>query len=130
MSSEVICGEKMFIKLCLNAVHWISVDGIFCCKCHGPKVVEIKCPYAKRFDNPKDVSRERVENNDYLYQIQIGIYEMKTCDFVIYTTKGINVVNIEFNWEFFDTISQLFSIKKLDYCFRKYLFPHVFESLQ
>lgn len=98
-----------------------SPDAIFQCKCHGRKIVEIKCPYSKRFDNPKEVLQVKVQDKEYFYQVQgqMGLLGIDSCDLVLYTTKGISVESIDFDQEFFRAM-----IEKLDCFFKKYLFPY------
>ncbi|KAK3083939.1 hypothetical protein FSP39_005662 [Pinctada imbricata] len=103
-----------------------SVDGIFSCKCHGMKILEIKCPYSTRNLHPKEVAIQKgccidgnksvvTENCDYYHQLQgqMGLYGIPSCDLVIYTQKGIHVSHLEFNKIFFNEMMkklQLFLI--------------------
>lgn len=32
-----------------------SVDGLFTCKCHGSTIIEVKCPFSSRDEDPKHV---------------------------------------------------------------------------
>ncbi|CAC5410112.1 unnamed protein product [Mytilus coruscus] len=97
-----------------------SVDGIFTCKCHTSKVIEVKCPYSARFDNPKDVAEDKLYKNDYYHQIQeqrqMGIYGLDKCDLVIYTSKGICVTTVDFDPIFFNNM-----LTKLDKFYREHL---------
>ncbi|XP_076071139.1 uncharacterized protein LOC143042618 isoform X1 [Mytilus galloprovincialis] len=98
-----------------------SVDGIFTCKCHTSKVIEVKCPYSARFDNPKDVAIDKSHKNDYYHQIQgkMGIYGLDKCDLVIYTSKGICVTTVDFDPIFFNNM-----VTKLDKFYREHLLPY------
>lgn len=79
-----------------------SVDGIFTCRCHGKKIIEIKCPYSLRHMHPREVAIQKgcviignkslvTEKSEYYHQMQgqMGIYGISCCDLVIYTEKGI-----------------------------------------
>ena len=113
-----------------------SADGIFSCKCHLTKLVEVKCPYTGRDLHPKEVALtkgcEMVDDklvlqhdSDYFHQVQgqMGIYGYSKCDLVIYTKNGICVVNVEFDKLFFDSM-----LKKLTYFFKEHLLMKMFEK--
>lgn len=114
-----------------------SVDGIFSCKCHGKKVIEIKCPYALKHMHPKEVALQKgcitvdnksvvSEKSDYYHQMQgqMGIYGIHTCDLVIYTQKGIHVSQVEFDEAFFNNM-----LKKISIFFHQYLFKHLLQDV-
>lgn len=114
-----------------------SVDGMFSCKCHQSKVLEVKCPYTHRNDHPKDVALLKgcsLENNklvllptsDYYHQVQgqMGLYGVDECDLIIYTCKGIAVVTVNFDISFFDNM-----IHKLKMFFRNHLVKTIFENI-
>jgi len=95
-----------------------SPDGIVSCRCrtvHEDRLIEIKCPYSKRFDSPKDAAVHCGARNDngvwtmdkthkYYAQIQgqCGIVGMNWCDLVIFTTKGIHVITVPFDSEYYE----------------------------
>ncbi|CAG2251557.1 unnamed protein product [Mytilus edulis] len=74
-----------------------------------------------RFDNPKDVTKDKSHKNDYYHQIQgqMGIYGLDKCDLVIYTTKGICVTTVDFDPIFFNNM-----VTKLDKFYREHLLPY------
>ena len=114
-----------------------SVDGLLTCKCHNQRLVEVKCPFTCREENPKDVCLQKgcslvengqiivTEKSDYYHQIQgqMGIYDLQYCDLVVYTKKGICVAHAEFDNEFFQSM-----LSKLDTFFRNYVVEKLFES--
>ncbi|KAK7093524.1 hypothetical protein V1264_007259 [Littorina saxatilis] len=94
-----------------------SVDGLVSCSCtgHSEKLIEIKCPYALRELSPKDAARQRGcelnvdngswslnERSQYFHQIQtqLFVYGLSECDLVIYTTKGIIIVPVQYSEKF------------------------------
>lgn len=99
-----------------------SPDNIRSCKCkHGCQnvVVEYKCPFNHREKDPKEafVSKEvgGMKNNGkfslkpstrYFYQVQLQMFvcEPTACDFVLWTTKGIFVVQVTFEPKFMESI--------------------------
>ena len=110
-----------------------SADGVVTCHCknHDKKLIEIKCPYALCDATPKDAAKERgcIKQNgkwvlktssDYYTQIQgqLGISNVKVCDLVVYTTKGIHVIPVDFDQDFFDDLKM-----RLTQFFNKYMFP-------
>ncbi|CAG2255270.1 unnamed protein product [Mytilus edulis] len=79
-------------------------------------------PYiGSRFDNPKDVTKDKSHKNDYYHQIQgqMGIYGLDKCDLVIYTSKGICVTTVDFDPIFFNNM-----VTKLDKFYREHLLPY------
>ena len=101
---------------------WIgaSLDGIRKCQCCDPTVVEIKCPFKGKDLDPKvafllpSVGGKKDKDGKYCldknhihyFQVQTGmtVSGLKTCDFVTYTSKGIFVVKINFNINFWETV--------------------------
>ena len=118
-----------------------SVDGICTCKCippHPPKIIEIKCPYSMRNENPKDVAIKSnciydkssgnwnvTPNSPYYVQIQgqLGLYEYEDADLVIYTQKGIHVSHVHFDKEFFSSI-----VQKLVLFHKSYVLPALLKQ--
>ena len=95
-----------------------SPDGISTCKCkavHSRKLVEVKCPYSFRIMNAKDAAKEKglkegsngelqMDNTcPYFPQVQgqMGVCRVDTCDLVVYTAKGITVVPVQFDNQYF-----------------------------
>ena len=101
---------------------WVgaSLDGIGKCSCGNPTVVEIKCPFNGKDLDPKiafllpsvggtkDANGNFYLNENHLHYFQVATYMAvsgcNTCDFVIYTSKGIHVVTINFNPNFWETV--------------------------
>ena len=101
---------------------WIgaSLDGIRKCQCCDPTAVEMKCPFKGKDPDPKvafllpsvggkkdkDGKYCLDENHIHYFQVQTGmaVSGLKTCDFVTYTSKGIFVVKINFNVNFWETV--------------------------
>ena len=115
-----------------------SPDGLVECQCHGNRLIEIKCPFAHR---DKDI-REVFEKNDidyldkdleqplkrgqtrgYFEQVtgQLAITGIKLCDFVIYTKKGIVVLPIEFDKYYWE----MAMLPKLVRMFAKHIIPEL-----
>ena len=89
-------------------------DGIVNCSCHGPGVLEIKCPFrCKEAEAATQASFCLEEDNDslqlkedhtYYYQVQ---FQMKICqvdyaDFVVWKEKDLFVQRITIEKEFID----------------------------
>ena len=116
-----------------------SPDGMCFCKCPKQKcprqwLVEIKCPYAFRYCPAKVAA----QNNGCFYshdkkkwmldkthkhytQVQglMGIMKCINLDFVVYTSKGVLIVPVNFDQVFFDNL-----IEDLQYFQENYLFPY------
>lgn len=96
-----------------------SPDGLVYSNYNAPRLLEIKCPFSLRFAAPEDYEDaltdlqkrtfylEKNVNGDivlkqehaYYYQIQfsLGILGLEDADLVIYTFKGILVITIKFD---------------------------------
>ena len=95
-----------------------SPDGIASCKCktgHSDWLIEIKCPYSKRLSSPKEAavqcgcSEEDVlwsldRNHKYFAQIQgqLGIVCCSKCELIVFTTKGIHVIDVPFDVDYYN----------------------------
>lgn len=107
--------------LIVSADHsWLggSLDCVRKCKCCESWVVEIKCPFTGSDLDPKaaflsdnvggtcsaDDQTELRNSHPYYYQVQtqMAVSGLKSCDFVIYTNKGIYIVEIDFNKQVWD----------------------------
>ncbi|XP_063438313.1 uncharacterized protein LOC134719237 [Mytilus trossulus] len=101
-----------------------SVDGLFSCKCHGENLVEVKCPFADRNLNPKEVAIKKgcvlnssgelqvTDKCEYYHQIQgqMGIYGIHKSDLVVFTKKGIAVASATFDPLFFERMCKKFQL--------------------
>lgn len=67
------------------------------------KIVEIKCPYSVKDDKPDSVnylSSGRLEKTHRYYtqvKIQMHVTKVDTCDFVVWTPKGIFIQGIRYD---------------------------------
>ena len=62
----------------------------------------------------------------YYSQIQLamGLLGFDTCDFIVYTFKGLIIVRTEFDVFYFDSL-----IQKLNSFYKKFMLPRTFSSL-
>lgn len=116
-----LCPEHPFVGC--------SVDGLVSCSCHPNRIIEIKCPSALKSSSPKEAAMNRgcyldaentvklKRNTDFFYQIQgqLGLYHLSSCDLVIYTEKGIFIVKVDFDRDFFNLM-----MAKICFFYRKY----------
>ena len=89
-----------------------SPDGIRQCACHDKVLVEVKCPYKYRDEEPKgvldvptfflDAAGKLKTGHRYYTQIQLQLYvtQHSVCDLVVYTNKGIYVSQVVFDEKF------------------------------
>ena len=96
-----------------------SPDGLCSCKTCGQFLLEIKCPYTKRNFSPRIAAKDHCYEDDkkilhldpkssWYSQIQgqLGIAEKELCKLVVYTTKGITVVNVPFDGVFWTSLEE------------------------
>ncbi|CAC5418196.1 unnamed protein product [Mytilus coruscus] len=97
-----------------------SPDGIVTCDCCGQAVVEIKCPFCKKHDSLENASDDKnfylKKDNDgnlkldtkhmYYYQVQtqLGVCQMESGYFVVWTEKDLHIEQIVFNNELWKEI--------------------------
>jgi hypothetical protein len=107
-----------------------SIDGLFTCKCHDSIIIEVKCPFALRDEDPKDVCLKKgcvidekgrivvTEISEYYHQMQgqMGIYNIHQSNLIIYTKKGICVAHANFDPHFFQSM-----ISKLESFFKQHV---------
>ena len=92
-----------------------SPDGIVICKCHSPRLLEVKCPFAARKVTVEEGMRlkkiqyiskvdgkfvlSKTNTMGYYTQVQmsLGILGLKTCDFVVWTRQGIEMAEVPFD---------------------------------
>ena len=92
-----------------------SVDNVRSCECACScmeVVVEYKCPWVHKDVNPKEAflsaevgglqvgkDFQLKTNAKYYYQVQMQMYVigLLSCDFVVWTTKGIHCVEVPYN---------------------------------
>ena len=120
-----------------------SPDGIISCACHGQVLLEIKCPFNARMMTVKEgVQQGKIKYLDivngqielkkntpdgYYSQIQglMGITGIKKCVFVIWTSRDMVTIDVDYNEEFF--LNKLVPSCK-DF-FRKYLVPRLLLNM-
>ena len=101
-----------------------SLDGIRKCKCCKRTVVEFKCPFNGKDLDPKSafllesvggtcnadgkLTLKRSHKHYYQVQTEMAVSGIPSCDFVIYTNKGILIVQIDF-----DKQTRVYSLSKL-----------------
>ena len=89
-------------------------------ECCDPTVVEFKCPFNGKDLDPKIAfllpsvggKKDEVgnlfldENHLHYFQVQtyMAVSGYQTCDFVTYTSKGMFVVKVNFNANFWETV--------------------------
>ena len=122
-----------------------SLDGIRKCSCCNPAVVEFKCPFNGKDLDPKNAFllpsvggvKDKDGNfsldNNHLHYFQVQTYMAvsgyNTCEFVTYTSKGIHVVKVNFNADFWKTV-----VTKVNKFYCKQIVPSIlleaFKSLK
>ena len=109
--------------LVLSGEHgWVgaSPDGIRKCSCCPVTLIEIKCPFKGYNMDPKDTFLldtvgGKVNNNGnyylkkshlYYFQVQAGmaVCNLTQCDFIVFTIKGIHIVKVSFDEDFWNSI--------------------------
>ena len=119
-----------------------SPDWLITDKSGTPKLgfIEIKCPFSKRNLHPHDMLEDKnfyVElpdgmphlkaehSSSYYSQIQItmGPSQLKFCDFIVYSFKGMIIILIPFGEIYFIKLT-----KKLKYCFKNFVKVAIFHK--
>ena len=111
-------------------------DGLVNCRCHGPGVLEIKCPWTHRgslikdFVALKDSCLELFEetnrlkrSHSYYYQVQLQMYvtNRKYCDFYLCTTRDSFCERIQYDETFL-----MDAISKVKLVYEKLILPEIF----
>ena len=92
-----------------------SPDGYVKCNCCEDRLLEIKCPYKykekkiseindKTFFITEDGSLKRTHRYFTQVQLQMYVFGLKSCDFVVYTNKECHVIAIPYDKEFCDQL--------------------------
>ena len=120
-----------------------SVDNICSCSCadNCPDViVEYKCPWKHREKTAKEafltveISGEQVGDKLFLkkasrYYLQIHLQmfvaELESCDFVVWTEKGILALNVSYDAKYMKSVLQ-----KLERFWMNYVLPFMLQMLQ
>ena len=113
---------------------WIgaSPDLLVECDCHGPGLVEIKCPGGIRRQIPTSTNWKHLikingkdtlnKNSEYYCQIQgqMALTKRYYTDFLVLTLKGYHCSRIDFDKDFWDSV-----LKNLDEFWRTYMAPEL-----
>ena len=114
---------------------WLGVfpDGVTYCSCCEYGALEIKCPYSLRelglfeaiksdtfYVKQHDEKYFLARNRKYYSQVQYGIYifDVKHCDFVVWTPKDFFVLRIEKDQDFINAM-----IEKCDSFWKEVILP-------
>lgn len=112
-----------------------SPDGKIKCICCGPGLVEVKCTFTHRHKTPVEIASDnnynislegdkiKLKTNTSWYtqiQTQLGVCQMKYCDFVFFTLKDISIERIYFDEELFKMVKE-----KSEVFFRRFLISNV-----
>ena len=93
-----------------------SPDGLVSCSCCGEGLLEIKCPYSIRDQDPTTVIRndfylkfidghlQLSKKHNYFYQIQgqLALCNRSYCDFVCWTPHGVHIERIQRDFSTWD----------------------------
>ncbi|XP_071142126.1 uncharacterized protein [Mytilus edulis] len=111
-----------------------SPDGIINCKCCGKGLIEIKCGFSFKNSTPQEICRHTdkkyhlcfdenqnvclKQSSPWYTQIQgqMGVCNIKWCDFIFYTNKSFICERIYFDEDFYASI-----VDKCDSFFHKYI---------
>ena len=123
--------------LCVNPLYphlGASPDALISCECCGEGIVEIKCPFSIRDQDPntlrdtkKDFFLQHTvtglrlsQKHNYYFQIQgqLAICDRAFCDFVCWTPEGIYTERVARDLKFFVKLKE-----KLDKCFKQVILP-------
>lgn len=108
-----------------------SPDGLIFCDCCGPGLLEIKCPFSVRNENPtaapyikpkEDGTLQLCRKHNYYFQVQgqMAVMELSYCDFVCWTPCDLFIERITYDSE---TVNEM--IPKLDSFFIQVILPQV-----
>ena len=115
-----------------------SPDGLVSCKCCGDGLVEIKCPYTHRLQDPNqyidnkfylqpnsDGKMQLSHEHDYYLQMQgqMSIANRNYCDFVCWTPAGMHIERIRVDRDVFDRIKL-----SPESFFKDVLLPHLLKG--
>ena len=124
-------------------LYWLaaSPDGLTTDESSTPilGLIEIKCPFSKRNLHPQDMLKDKnfyVElrdgmphlkeehSNGYYSQIQMamGLSQLKFCDFIVYSFKGMIIIRIPFSEIYFIKLTE-----KLNHFFKNYALPYLIK---
>ena len=124
-------------------LYWLaaSPDGLITDESSTPilGLIEIKCPFSKRNLHPQDMLKDKnfyVElrdgmphlkeehSNGYYSQIQMamGLSQLKFCDFIVYSFKGMIIIRIPFSEIYFIKLTE-----KLNHFFKNYALPYLIK---
>lgn len=95
-----------------------SPDCIQFCKCCGMKLIEVKSIYSKKNLKPSIVAEDKISYDSerskwtlktetswyYQIQCQMAVTKVYNTDLVIYKNKGILILGVNFNQEFWSIV--------------------------
>ena len=124
-------------------LYWLeaSPEGLITDESDAPilGLIEIKCPFSKSNLHPQDKLKDKnfyVElrdgmlhlkeehSNGYYSQIQMamGLSQLKFCDFIVYSFKGMIIIRIPFSEIYFIKLTE-----KLNHFFKNYALPYLIK---
>ena len=124
-------------------LYWLAAlpDGLITDESSTPilGLIEIKCPFSKRNLHPQDMLKDKhfyVElrdgmphlkeeySNGYYSQIQVvmGLSQLKFCDFIVYSFKGMIITRIPFSEIYFIKLTE-----KFNHFFKSYALPYLIK---
>ena len=102
-----------------------SADAIATCNCHGKFLVEVKCPYKHKeadslincIEDPSFCLNEKLmlkENHKYMAQVQMqmNVYKVYLCHFVIWTPKFCHGIEIPYSNKFESSIQKMYDLHR------------------
>ena len=106
-----------------------SPDMIISCECHGPGVVEIKCPYSICEQTPTpqnythmDDKGKLCRSSPYFAQVQgqMAVLSVKYCDFFVYTKHGFLMDRVNFDNTYWNNL-----LVKLERFWKQFIAPEM-----
>ena len=105
------------------------------CQCHGPRLVQIKCPASIIGQVPSPQNYDHIEvvdntlslkrSSPYFNQVQgqMGITNCLTCDFFVFTFKGNITVKVDFETKYWEEL-----LDNLNWFWRKFIAPELLTN--
>lgn len=108
-----------------------SADAIMTCDCHGKRVVEVKCPFSARNDDfqtflqkpdcyIQDTKLKKTHKYYSQVQLQMFVYSVNQCDFVVWAPKFLVVIHVPRDDDF---ITEM--LEKCEFMFLKHFLPQL-----
>ncbi|XP_045180321.2 uncharacterized protein LOC123539668 [Mercenaria mercenaria] len=113
-----------------------SADSIMSCDCHGKRIVEVKCPFSAK---DKDLQAFLTNADCYIQnnklkrthkyfsqvQLQMYVYNVEVCDFVVWAPKFVFVTHVQRDDEF---ITEM--LEKCDLMYLSCILPELLTRKQ